>query len=159
MLSMFVTNKWVGILTTCAAILACAPSPASSQVLLVILFGDKLSSESFQIGVKLDRAFTGLTELDGADVRSGWAFGAFGEIRLSEMWSLQPELTLTTPGGSNTFVGDPVSVPELDALFSEVSVTRKLSYSNLQAFLKVKPGPLAIGIGPQLSYLRKAQDV
>jgi hypothetical protein len=26
-------------------------------------------------------------------------------------------------------------------------------------FLKFKPGPFAIGVGPQLSYLRKAQDV
>jgi hypothetical protein len=66
---------------------------------------------------------------------------------------------MTTPGGSSTFIGDETGVPDLDDLFSEVSVTRRLSYSNLQAFLKFKPGPVAIGVGPQLSYLRKAQDV
>jgi hypothetical protein len=153
------TKKWASILVTCASALALTPSPASSQVLLVLLFGDKLSTESFQIGIKLDRAFTSQSELDGADVRSGWAFGAFGEIRLNDSWSLQPELTLTTPGGSGSFIGDETGVPELDAVFSDVSVTRKLSYSNLQMFLKVKPGPVAIGVGPQLSYLRKAQDV
>ena len=35
---------------------ATVPSAASSQVLLVLLFGDKLSSESLQAGIKLDAA-------------------------------------------------------------------------------------------------------
>ncbi len=153
------TKKWARTALAGAAILSCAPNSASSQILIVLLFGDKLSSESLQIGIKLDRAFTNLTELDGADMRSGWAFGAFGEIPLSEQWSLQPELTLTTPGGSKTFIGDPTGVPGLDGLFSEVSVTRKLSYSNLVLPLKVILGRFAVGVGPQLSYLRKADDI
>jgi len=152
-------KKYCSPLVLVLALLAIVPIHASSQVLLVLLFGDKLSSESLQIGIKLDRAFTNLTELEGADVRSGWAFGAFGEIPLSARWSLQPELTMTTPGGSKTFIGDPTGVPELDGVFSNVSVTRKLSYSNLQFLVKVKLGRFAFGVGPQLSYLRKAQDV
>ncbi len=94
------------------------PAPVSSQILLVILFGDKLSSESLQVGIKLDRAFTSLTDLEGADVRSGWAFGAFVEIPLGETWGVQPELTLTTPGGAQTFVGDPTGNPTLDGVFT-----------------------------------------
>lgn len=152
------TMRWSRIALAGAAVLSCAPRPAASQILMVLLFGDKLSSESLQIGIKLDRAFTNLTELDGADMRSGWAFGAFGEIPLSARWSLQPELTMTTPGGAMTFIGDPTGVPGLDGLFSEVSVTRKLSYSNLVLPLKANLGRFAIGIGPQVSYLRKAED-
>ena len=135
------------------------PAPVSSQILLVILFGDKLSSESLQVGIKLDRAFTSLTDLEGADVRSGWAFGAFAEIPLGETWGVQPELTLTTPGGAQTFVGDPTGNPTLDGVFSEVSVTRKLSYSNLGVPLRVLVGRIALGLGPQIGYLRKADDV
>ena len=116
---------------------AVLPSAASSQVLLVLLFGDKLSSESFQVGIKLDRAFTNLTELEAADVRSGWAFGAFGEVPLNEQWSLQPELTLTTPGGAQTFVGDPTGNPTLDGVFSEVSVDERARLQQPRA----TPGP------------------
>jgi len=140
-------------------LLIALPSAASGQILLVLLFGDKLSNENLQVGIKLDRAFTSLTELDGADVRSGWAFGAFAEVPLSGQWSLQPELTLTTPGGAKTFVGDPTGDTDLDGLFSEVSVTRKLAYSNLVLPLKVNAGRFAIGVGPQFSYLRSAMDV
>jgi len=151
-------KRVVGAMLASTLVLTVVPSAASSQVLLVLLLGDKLSNETLQVGIKLDRAFTNLTELDGADVRSGWAFGAWGEIRLAERWSLQPELTLTTPGGSKTFVGDPTGIPALDGVFSEVSVTRRLSYSNLVVPVKVVAGRFAVGIGPQLSYLRKADD-
>ncbi len=135
------------------------PTPASSQVLLVLLFGDRLSNESMQVGIKLDRAFTSLTDLEEAEVRSGWAFGVFAEVRLNDSWSLQPELTLTTPGGAQRFVGDPPPDDDLDDLFSEVSVTRRLSYSNLSLPARVRVGRFAIGAGPQLSYLRKADDI
>ena len=144
---------------TCLLLLGAFPSAGSSQVLLVLLFGDKLSNESMQIGIKLDRAFTSLTELDGADVRSGWAFGAFAEVPLNDTWGLQPELTLTTPGGAQSFVGDPTGNPTLDGVFTEVSVTRKLSYSNLVLPLRARVGRFAIGAGPQIGYLRKAQDI
>ena len=154
-------SPWKLLRALCAAILLAAalPNAAASQVLLVLLFGDKLSNESLQVGIKLDRAFTNLTELEAADVRSGWAFGAFGEVPLDERWSLQPELTLTTPGGAQTFVGDETGNPTLDGVFSDVSVTRKLAYSNLVLPLKVNLGRFAVGVGPQISYLRSADDI
>ena len=153
------TSRSLATVIGAALLMTALPSAASGQVLLVLLFGDKLSSENLQVGIKLDRAFTSLTELEAADVRSGWAFGAFGEVPLNEQWSLQPELTLTTPGGAQTFVGDPTGNPTLDGVFSEVSVTRKLAYSNLVLPLKVNLGRFAVGVGPQISYLRSADDI
>ncbi len=47
----------------------------------------------------------------------------------------------------------------MDGVFSEVSVTRKLSYSNLSVPLKVRVGRIAFGVGPQIGYLRRAADV
>ena len=67
------TTKWARIVLAGTAVLGFAPSPVSSQVLIVLLFGDKLSNESLQIGIKLDRAFTNLTELDGAASRPRWS--------------------------------------------------------------------------------------
>ena len=131
------TMRWSRIALAGAAVLSCAPRPASSQILMVLLFGDKLSSESLQIGIKLDRAFTNLTELDGADMRSGWAFGAFGEIPLSARWSLQPELTMTTAGGAMTFVGDP---PGLDGLLP----VRTSSRSTQTSWTRSIGGPSAL---------------
>jgi len=50
-------------------------------------------------------------------------------------------------------------VPELQGIVSEISVTRRLSYSNLSLPVKVRVGRVAIGVGPQVSYLRKAHEV
>ena len=131
---------------------------AQGQVLLAILFGDKLSTENFQMGIKLDRAFTTLSEVDGADYRQGWAFGAFGEIKLSDKWALQPELSMTAPGGAQEFLGSPPGDPNLDEVFENVLVTRKMSYTNLSFLVKYKAGRFGIGVGPQIGYLRKAED-
>jgi len=152
-------KHWLIAAALAGALLGGLPTSASSQVLLVLLFGDKLSTETLQAGIKLDRAFTSLTELEGAEVRSGWAFGAFLEVALNDSWSLQPELTLTTPGGAQRFIGDPPPDDDLDDLFSETSVTRRLSYSSLSLPARVRVGRFAIGVGPQVSYLRKADDV
>jgi hypothetical protein len=129
------------------------------QVLLAILFGDKLSTETFQLGIKLDGAFTGLTEVTDADTRFGWAFGAFGEIKLSDTWSLQPELSMTAPGGAKEFLGTPPGDPRLEEIFGDVLQTRKMSYTNLSFLVKLKTGRFGIGFGPQVGYLRKAEDV
>jgi hypothetical protein len=132
---------------------------AQGQVLLAILFGDKLSTENFQLGIKLDAAFTNLSEVEGAAYRRGWAFGAFGEINLSDKWSLQPELSMTAPGGAQEFLGSPPGDPELDEVFEDVLVTRKMAYTNLSFLVKYKAGRFGIGFGPQMGYLRKAEDV
>ncbi len=141
-------------------LLVAAPGgSAQGQVLLAILFGDKLSTETFQLGIKLDRAFTGLSEVEGADMRSGWAFGAFGEIKLNDSWAFQPELSMTAPGGAKEFLGDPPGDPQWDQTFQNVLVTRKMSYTNLSFLLKYKTGRFGLSAGPQVGYLRKAEDV
>ena len=153
------TRSWIIGFLLPILVLGARVEPAQGQVLLAVLFGDKLSTEKFQLGIKLDGAFTGLSEVSGADTRFGWAFGAFGEINLSDHWSLQPELSMTAPGGAEEFLGSPPGDPRLDDVFEDVMVTRKLSYTNLSFLVKYKTGRFGIAVGPQVGYLRKAEDL
>lgn len=148
------------------ALLGMAPRPASGQALLVILFGDKLSSESFQLGINADIGWSGLPGIDGADVRRTWSFGAYGEIRLADRWRLQPEITIKTPGGAEGLrPGDPgvpfvpVGDSLVDAALAAGTVTRSAGYLSLPVLLKYVAGPVGLGAGGSLAYMTKAHDV
>jgi len=50
-------------------LLAGSAQAAQSQALLIILFGDKLSTEKFQMGINADITFSGVNGLNDASTR------------------------------------------------------------------------------------------
>jgi hypothetical protein len=153
------------VLVGALALAGPAAQPASGQVLLAILFGDALSTETFQMGVNLDVGWAGLSGIDGTSLRRGFSFGAYGEIRLSEHWRLQPELTVKTPGGAEGLAfGDPavpfetVGDSRIDEAVLNGTVTRSAGYLSLPLLLRYVAGPIGIGVGGQVAYLTGADD-
>ena len=69
-----------------------APRPASGQVLIGILFGDKVTTEKFHLGVNIGQNLSNLSGIDGTSVRPGLLFGLLGEWQFAENFYLQPEL-------------------------------------------------------------------
>jgi hypothetical protein len=147
------------------ALLAPTARPAASQALLAILFGDKLSTETFQMGMNIDLGWSGVSSIDGSSLKRAFSFGAYGEFKLSDHWRLQPELTIKTPGGAQGLAyGDPAVPFELigDSLVDDAvlngSVTRSAGYVSLPVLLKYVAGPIGIGAGGQVGYMTRAND-
>ena len=141
-------------------------STADAQALLIILFGDKLSTDKFQMGINADLVWSGYTGLGSNSPRSSWAFGAYGELKLSSHWRLQPELTIKTPGGAknldvNTTPG-PFDMPTGDAALDSIrdasTLTRSTNYVTLPLLVKYVAGPVAFSAGPQIGFLTGATD-
>jgi len=138
---------------------------AQGQALLVLLFGDKLSTEKFQLGINGDIGWTGQTNLLDSSTRFSWAFGAYGEVKLGERWRLQPELTLKTPAGAEgLFAGEagnpfaPTGNEDIDEVIDTGRVTRSLNYISIPVFAKYLLGPLGIGGGGYVAFLTGATD-
>jgi len=131
---------------------------ARSQVLIALLFGDKLSSDTVQMGINIDGGRTSLSGLDDVDLRSNWAFGLVFEIKLKEQLSLQPELTIKTPGGAADVVPFLAPPSDWDDLTTSTTVERVLSYMTIPVFLKYHFGPVGVGVGPQIGYMLKGTD-
>lgn len=145
--------------------LLAVPGAASGQALLIILFGDKLSTETFQLGINADLGWSGVSGIDNAEAKRSWSFGAYGEIKLSDNWRLQPELTIKTPGGAEGLrAGDPgvpfepVGDSLVDEALASGSITRSTGYLSVPVYLKYVAGPLGIGAGGSLAYMTKAED-
>jgi hypothetical protein len=146
------------------AMVAVVPRAAHSQALLVLLFGDKLSTERFQLGINADLAWSNLTSVESKN-RFSWGFGAYGEVKLSDRFRLQPEITVKTPAGAkqiapgtvgNPFV--PVGEPTIDAAIANGTVTRSTSYLTVPVYLKYMLGPVGLGAGGQVGLLLGAND-
>jgi len=132
---------------------------ANAQALLIILFGDQLSTETFQMGINAAVSASTIGGLDNINYRISWAFGAFGEVKLSDEWYLHFNLTIKTPAGAKNVEAFEDFVPGIDTLTYDVTITRSLNYITLPVFLKYKMGPVKLGVGAQLGYLSSASDV
>jgi hypothetical protein len=138
---------------------------AHGQALLVLLFGDKLSTETLQVGINADVGWTGQSGLLDSGTRFNWAFGAYAEIKLSDSWRLQPELTLKTPAGAEgLFAGEagnpfePTGNEDIDEVIETGRVERSLNYISIPVFAKYMVGPLGIGAGGYVAFLTGATD-
>jgi Outer membrane protein beta-barrel domain len=139
-------------------ILTFAATLGHSQVLIALLFGDKLTSEKFELGIRLAGNWQDLSGLEGTTGRFSIGFGIYGTLRLSEKFSLQPELLFKDPRGAEGVPLDVFGNPNLDPLLENAAVTAKLAYVSLPILFKYSLTPkLSLGFGPQIGYLSSAR--
>lgn len=129
------------------------------QALLMILFGDKLSTEKFQAGINASVSASSIMGLRDTRFYYSWAFGAFGEIRFSDTWFLHFDLTIKTPGGARDVQPFKPFEPIVDSLFKDLNVNRNFNYITLPVLATYRAGAWKFGVGGQIGYLTSATDV
>jgi len=136
-----------------------AATLAHSQVLIALLFGDKLSSEKFQLGINLVGNWQNVTGWEGTKNRFSIGFGIYGTWKLSKKFALQPELLFKDPRGAAGVPADVFGNANLDPLLENAAVTMKLAYVSLPVLLKYHLTPsFSLGFGPQIGYLSSARN-
>lgn len=142
-----------------AALLLCSRA-ANGQVLISLLFGDKLNTGKIEFG--LDGGLT-LTSTDGlpqAGTLTTWNLGFYFDIKLKDpAWMVHTGVLVKSTLGADHIPVYPLNDPGLDEEFSGGSVTRKLNYFNVPIMLKYRPkGQFFLEGGVQLGLLYKAAD-
>lgn len=133
---------------------------AHSQVLIALLLGDKLNSDKFEMGIRLAGNWGGLTGMEGANSRFALGFGIYGTFKMSDKFSIQPEFLFKEPRGAEGLSPEVFDNPSLDPLLADAKVAMKLAYFALPVLFKYSLNPnLSFGFGPQVGYLRSAQNV
>ena len=132
---------------------------ARGQALLVLLFGDKLSTEKFQLGINAIASGSSFIGVADEKMRISWGFGALGEVNLGDPWYLQFDLTLKSPAGASSIPGLVPDEPIFDSIFQDIAADQNLSYISLPIWLKYRAGAFKVGLGGQLNYLISATEV
>jgi hypothetical protein len=144
--------------------LLAAPRSADAQVLIMLFLGDKIVTEKFQPGISFSFVGSGFWGYENR-MRLSWSAGLFGEVRLTDRLSLQPEFLFKSPGGAQkldtsvpAYPFKPVGEPTLDDVIQNGKVTRELRSVAFPVLLKYWIKMVAVGAGPVFSIVTRATD-
>jgi len=142
--------------------LCCAlPRAAAAQVLVGLLAGSALSSETFNIGFDIGMNFSTLTGLGDATRKNSALFGLFGDWRFSEHAQLTAGFIPISSRGADGLSPRPLGDATLDSLVRGGTMTRSLSTIDIPVMFKYAPRRdtgVRLGIGPEIAFVTGATD-
>ena len=133
---------------------------SNSQVLISILFGDKLNSGKVEFGLQGGLNWSTIKNLEGAKSLTGFNLGFYFDIKLKNpSWMINTGVIVKSPMGANELPLYSLNDSYLDSSFTGGTVKRKLRYFNVPVMLKYKfRNNLFVKGGVQLGLLSKAFD-
>lgn len=103
---------------------------AQSQIIVALLFGDKLNTGKMEFGLVAAPVLTNLTNTDG-QTRSGFNLGLYFNIRPDKKFFVHLELTAKGSLGAENIAPYPTGNDSLDNLFKDGSVERIIKAFNV----------------------------
>ena len=138
----------------------CLCSMARSQVLISILFGDKLNTDAIIFGIHIDYSFNQITNIDPQKNLGKLNLALFFDVRINERWRAEIEALAKHTRGGKGIEPYPLNDPQLDLQFAEGSVERKINYVGLMTAIQYTiQNVWYFETGPQLTLRTKAHDI
>ncbi len=110
---------------------------ARSQVLISLLFGDKLNSDKIDFGLDGGLDWSNLHGLPFASSHLGFNLGFYFDFKLNNpAWMIHTGVIVKSPMGSAHLPVYPLNNPALDSAFAGGHVTRKVNYFNVPIMIK-----------------------
>lgn len=136
-------------------------APAGAQVLLGYLFGEKLSSRTFNMGFEVGVNFSRPDGLADAQRMNRTVFGLFGDWRFSENLHLAGAVLPFAGRGAEGLAPVPTGDPAFDGQTAGGTMQRSLDYVEIPLLLKWAPHReegFRVGAGPSFGIVRGASD-
>jgi hypothetical protein len=145
-------------LITTILILA-AKGVALGQVLIALIFGDKLQSDRLTFGLNVIPTMSTITNIDG-EARSGLGLGLYFDIKLGKNFYLHPEAIPKSSLGSKGIPPYSTGNDSLDVLFTDGSIKRHIRAISLPMLCRYRiKGLLFAEAGPQINWTLKVKDI
>lgn len=149
----------MAIRITLITILISISTLCQSQIIIALVFGDKLNSDKLKFGMDVGANYSTIKSFDNDYNRTSFNMGLFFEFKLSDRLILNPNLFFINEGGGQRLPNYSLNDPIIDTALSGSQVSRRMRYYSLPVLLKVRLfNQLYFDFGPQLSLLSKATD-
>lgn len=134
---------------------------AKGQVLISLLFGDKLNSGKIEFGLDGGLSISHIDGIPGATNRSGFNLGFYFDIKTQNPnWMLSTGVIVKGPMGAKGFPTYSLNDPRLDSLFTNGSVATQLGYFYVPLTMKYSfRNRIYLRGGLQLGLINAATDV
>lgn len=135
-------------------------STANSQVILSLLFGDKLNSPTLEFGLAGGANFSTISNLDDAQIATHFNLGFYFDLRLKDpSWFLSTGVIVKSSVGANGLPVYSLNNENLDNVFAGGFVNRHINYFYVPIMMKYKfQNNIYVKGGTQLGLLGKAYD-
>lgn len=144
------------------AFLLCMQYANAQAALFALLFGDKVASENFNIGLEIGIPYASISSASGTSSKAGITFGIAGNIKLSDNWSVHPSAYFLSKRGGKfdqlSLISDDA---ELNGKFQNVPTQLTLNYIDVPVFLNYRftDSNIKLGIAPQVSFITGSDAV
>jgi hypothetical protein len=129
------------------------------QVLIALLFGDKLNSGNLEFGLTGGLNASNINAYQGTNYKTGLTLGLYFNIRINDRWYIHPEAIPKYPTGVDHLqfysLGDQV----LDSLFGQAAISRTVKNITVPLLVRYRICKLFFAeAGPQIGLRTKAKD-
>ncbi|BDD05628.1 outer membrane beta-barrel protein [Aureibacter tunicatorum] len=127
--------------------------------ILALIFGDKVASENFNLSLEIGGNLSYISDVPDGKIAFGVNFGLGANIKLSDKFYLVPQFQPLQPKGNRYKGSLQTGIAELDSLYQDKTVHRRLSYIDVPVYIYYRPiERWRFGIGPKVGFLTKAVD-
>lgn len=133
---------------------------ASSQILIALIFGDKLNSEKLEFGLNIGANYSDIKNVAHSSNQRGLNMGMTFNYKFSKNFHLNPALYFAYPMGARGLNIYQTPDSSLSHIIEKATLDRELSYFSLPVTLRYRLfGNTYLEAGPQISLLKKAHDI
>ncbi|HTQ26964.1 MAG TPA: hypothetical protein VMI35_02505, partial [Puia sp.] len=130
--------------------LAILSLPGRSQVLISILFGDKLNTDKLEFGLAVSPTLCNLIN-NASQYRFGLGLALYFNLKLSDRFYFHPEAIPKAAMGAGHITPYPTGDTTLDRLFTGGEVERKIKTISVPLLMRYRFGGLWFAeTGPQI---------
>jgi hypothetical protein len=131
----------------------------NTQVIIALLFGDKLNNGKIEFGLMVSPTLTNITNID-ADIRPGIDFGLYFNMKLSDRFYFHPEAIPKLAFGAKNIAPYSLGDANLDSLYVNGSVNRAVKAIGLPLLMRYRiGGSFFVEAGPQIDLITNAKDI
>jgi hypothetical protein len=130
-----------------------------SQVLISLLFGDKLNSEKLEFGLDGGFNFSSMSDFESSKTLSTFNLGFYFDILLKNQWYVNTGVLVKSNVGLNKLTEDDVAILDPDGSYLEFGTySQRISYFHVPVTIKYRfKNHFFINAGPQVALRTKAQ--
>lgn len=132
-------------------------SSVNAQVLLSVIFGDKLNSEKIEFGLDGGLNWSQITDLESSSFRRSYNLGFYFDILLKDQWSIYTGVLVKAQLGTDKLTEEDLAFLEITPQEQEGTYSQRLSYFLVPALLRYNfPNRIYLEAGPQFGLMHRA---
>lgn len=131
-----------------------------SQILIALVFGDKLNNEKLEFGMNVGLNSSTISNANARQNHNGLNIGLNFVYKFSENWCVNPALYFSYPMGARDLPIYETSDTNLNKVLHKGTMERELSYFSLPVTLRYRLfGLTYFDFGPQFCLNTNAEDI